>query len=99
MLFCLCYCSTKKRIIKVTERFKSVLFVAIVIIITIYAAGWSLHLFDIETPFTIVDNSFYLAIVFNILAAGAATFTLLLDFDFIERKKNCVPRYMKWVAT
>ena len=23
---------------------------------------------------------------------------LMLDFDFIERKKNHVPRYMEWVA-
>ena len=89
----------KARIVKVTERFRSVLFVAIAIIMTIYTASWTLHLFNIETPFTILDNSSYLAIAFNILAAGVAAFTLLLDFDFIERKKNHVPRYMEWVAT
>lgn len=89
----------KARIVKVTERFRSVLFVAIALIMTIYAGSWSLHFFNIETPFTILDNSSYLAIAFNILAAGVAAFTLLLDFDFIERKKNHVPRYMEWVAT
>lgn len=89
----------KARIVKVTDRFRSVLFVAITIIMTIYAVSWSLHLFNIATPFTILDSSSYLAIAFNVLAAGVAAFTLLLDFDFIERKKNHVPRYMEWVAT
>ncbi len=89
----------KSKIVKVTERFRSVLIVAISIIMTIYALSWTLHFFNIETPFTILDNSSYLAIGFNIIAAGVAAFTLMLDFDFIERKKNHVPRYMEWVAT
>ncbi|PCI09682.1 MAG: hypothetical protein COB73_05015 [Flavobacteriaceae bacterium] len=89
----------KSKIVKVTERFRSVLIVAISIISIIYALSWALHIFDIETPFTILDNSSYLAIGFNIIAAGIAAFTLMLDFDFIERKKNHVPKYMEWVAT
>ncbi|MDT0553532.1 Bax inhibitor-1/YccA family protein [Urechidicola vernalis] len=89
----------KSRIVKVTQRFKSVIFVSIAIIMTIYACSWTLHFFNIETPFAILDSSSYLAIAFNALAAGVAAFTLLLDFDFIERKKNHVPRYMEWVAT
>lgn len=89
----------KARIVKVTERFRTVLFVSIALIMTIYAISWTLLFIDIKTPFTILDNSSYLAIAFNILAAGVAAFALLLDFDFIERKKNHVPRYMEWVAT
>lgn len=89
----------KTKIVKVTERFRSVLVVAISIIMTIYALSWALHLFNIKTPFTILDKSSYLAIAFNTIAAGVAAFTLLLDFDFIERKKNHVPKYMEWVAT
>lgn len=89
----------KAKIVKVTERFRSVLVVAIGIIMTIYAMSWTLHFFNIETPFTLIDSSSYLSIGFNVIAAGVAAFTLLLDFDFIERKKNHVPRYMEWVAT
>jgi len=89
----------KSKIVKVTERFRSVLVVAISIIMTIYIFSWSLNLLNINTPFTILDNSSYLSIAFNIIAAGVAAFTLLLDFDFIERKKNHVPKYMEWVAT
>ncbi|MCF6280172.1 MAG: Bax inhibitor-1/YccA family protein [Flavobacteriaceae bacterium] len=89
----------KSKIVKVTGRFRSVLVVAISIIMTIYALSWALHFFNIKTPFTILDNSSYLAIAFNTIAAGVAAFTLLLDFDFIERKKNHVPKYMEWVAT
>ncbi|MFK5879605.1 MAG: Bax inhibitor-1/YccA family protein [Flavobacteriaceae bacterium] len=89
----------KSKIIKVTDRLRSVLIVAITIISVIYALSWALHFFNIETPFTILDSTSYLAIGFNIIAAGVAAFTLMLDFDFIERKKNHVPRYMEWVAT
>ncbi len=90
----------KSKIVKVTERFRSVLIVAIAIIMTIYAISWLLNTFNIELPFSSIDsNSSYLSIAFNTLAAGVAAFTLLLDFDFIERKKNHVPRYMEWVAT
>ncbi|AOW20511.1 Bax inhibitor-1/YccA family protein [Urechidicola croceus] len=89
----------KSKIVKVTDRFRSVLVVAISIIMTIYALSWSLNFFSIETPFTILDNSSYISIAFNVVAAGIAAFTLLLDFDFIERKKNHVPKYMEWVAT
>lgn len=90
----------KSKIVKVTERFRSVLIVAVAIIMSIYAISWTLNTFDISLPFsTLESNSSYLAIAFNTLAAGVAAFTLLLDFDFIERKKNHVPRYMEWVAT
>ncbi|GAB1307924.1 Bax inhibitor-1/YccA family protein [Urechidicola sp. KH5] len=89
----------KAKIVKVTERFRSVLVVAITIIMTIYAMSWTLRYFSIETPFTILDSTSYLSIGFNIIASGVAAFTLLLDFDFIERKKNHVPKYMEWVAT
>jgi len=89
----------KAKIVKVSGRFRSVLIVAIALIITIYALSWVLQLFNIKTPFTILGSSSYLAIAFNIIAAGIAAFTLLLDFDFIERKKNHVPKYMEWVAT
>ena len=89
----------KSRIVKVTERFRSVLFVAIALIMTIYAISWILRLFNIVTPFTILDTTSYLSVAFNIIAAAIAAFALLLDFDFIERKKNHVPKYMEWVAT
>jgi uncharacterized YccA/Bax inhibitor family protein len=90
----------KSKIVKVTERFRSVLIVAISIIMTIYAISWSLNTFDIQLPFTALEStSSYLTIAFNTIAAGVAAFTLLLDFDFIERKKNHVPKYMEWVAT
>jgi uncharacterized YccA/Bax inhibitor family protein len=39
------------------------------------------------------------AIVFNIIATIVASFTLLLDFDFIERKKNIAPKSSEWLAT
>ena len=89
----------KSKIIRVTEQFRSLLIVAISIIMSIYTVSWSLTYFNIDTPFSIIGSSSYLSIIFNTIGAGVAAFTLLLDFDFIERKKNHVPRYMEWVAT
>jgi uncharacterized YccA/Bax inhibitor family protein len=89
----------KVRIVQVTERFRSVLFVAIALIMTIYAISWALQLFKIVTPFTILDNTSYLSVAFNIIVAALAAFALILGFNFIERKKNHVPKYMEWVAT
>ncbi|MCK5815648.1 MAG: Bax inhibitor-1/YccA family protein [Flavobacteriaceae bacterium] len=89
----------KARLVQVSQRIKSALVVAVAIIITIYATSWTLQFINIETPFIILDNTSYLSIAFNIIAAGVVVFTLLLDFDFIERKKNHAPKYMEWVAT
>lgn len=86
----------KTHIIKVSERFQSVLILAISIIITIYLISYLLTLANIEISF-IWGTSWY-SILFNVLAVSIASFSLLLDFDFIERKKNHVPRYMEWVA-
>ncbi len=89
----------KLQIVKFSERFKSVVAVAISIIIGIYIMSWILQSFKITSPFLLADLKSYLLIVLNILISALATFTILLDFDFIERKKNHVPSYMEWVAT
>ena len=89
----------KSKIIRVTEQFKSLLIIAITIIMSIYTVSWFLTYLNLDTPFSFIGSTSYLSIIFNTIGAGVAAFTLLLDFDFIERKKNHVPRYMEWVAT
>lgn len=87
----------KARIIIVTKRFRSVIITSIITIITIYIINWILRIFDLSLPF--IWGTSWFAIGFNVIAALVASFSLLLDFDFIDRKLNKAPKYYEWVAT
>ena len=87
----------KARIVIVTKQFRSVIFTAITTIIFIYIINWILSIFDLSLPF--VWGTSWFAIGFNIIAAIVASFSLLLDFDFIDRKLYKAPKYYEWVAT
>jgi uncharacterized YccA/Bax inhibitor family protein len=87
----------KLRIVKVTKRFRSILYTAIMTIMVIYIIGFILRFFDITL--NIIYGSSWYAIGFTIIAACVAAFSLLLDFDFMDRKINKAPKYMEWVAT
>lgn len=87
----------KTKIVVVTKQFRSVIITAIITIMTIYFIQWILYFFGIHLPF--VWGTSWLAIGFNILAALVAAFSLLLDFDFIDRKLYKAPKYYEWVAT
>jgi len=87
----------KAKLVVVTKRFRSVIITAIMTIITIYIINWILHFFGLSLPF--VWGTSYLAIGFNIIAAIVAAFSLMLDFDFIDRKLHRAPKYYEWVAT
>ena len=87
----------KAHIIVVTRRFRSVIISAAITIFFIYIINWILMFFGIRLPF--IWGTSYLAIGFNIIAAIVASFSLLLDFDFIDRKLGKSPKYYEWVAT
>ena len=85
------------RIIKVTKRFRSVIISAAITILFIYIINWILSIFGLSLPF--VWGTSWFAIGFNIVAAIVASFSLLLDFDFIDRKVGRAPKYYEWVAS
>jgi len=87
----------KLRIVKVTKQFRSVIISATITIMVIYIISWILSFFGIST--TLIHGTSWFAIGFNIVAACVASLSLLLDFDFIERKIGRAPKYMEWVAT
>lgn len=87
----------KARIIVVTRRFRSVIISAAITIFFIYIINWILTFFGLSLPF--VWGTSWVAIAFNIVASIIASFSLLLDFDFIERKVGKAPKYYEWVAT
>jgi uncharacterized YccA/Bax inhibitor family protein len=63
----------------------------------IYIINWILSIFGLSLPF--VWGTSWFAIGFNVVAAIVASFSLLLDFDFIDRKVGRAPKYYEWVAT
>ncbi len=85
------------RIIVVPRRFRCVVISAAITILFIYIINWILTFFGLSLPF--VWGTSWFAIGFNIVAAIIASFSLLLDFDFIDRKVGKAPKYYEWVAT
>ena len=84
------------RLIKVTKRLRSVIITAATSIFVVYLISWILGFFGIRS---FIWGTSWTAIAFNIIAATVAAFTLLLDFDFIERHKNKASKYKEWMAT
>lgn len=85
------------RIIVVTKRLRTLIVTAAASIFVIYIVSWILSFFGIHNPF--IWGTSWIAIGFNVVAAIVASFTLLLDFDFIEKQKNRAPKYKEWLAT
>ncbi|MBT8252912.1 MAG: Bax inhibitor-1/YccA family protein [Bacteroidia bacterium] len=84
------------RLIVVTKKLRSVIVTSVASIFMVYIVSWILSFFGIRS---FIWGTSWVAIVFNIIAAIVASFTLLLDFDFIERKKNKAPKSLEWLAT
>ncbi|WP_179343452.1 Bax inhibitor-1/YccA family protein [Winogradskyella ursingii] len=84
------------RIIVVTKKLRSVIITVCASIMVVYLISWILSFFGIKSY---LWGTSWVAIVFNIVAAIAASFALLLDFDYIERYKNKAPKRKEWLAT
>jgi len=83
------------RIIKVTERLRSVIFVATASIAVFYLLTWILGFFGIHFAFLTTGSTF--GIVFSLAVIGIAALNLLLDFDMIERGSEMgEPKFMEW---
>jgi uncharacterized YccA/Bax inhibitor family protein len=84
------------RIIIVTKKLRSVIVVAAFSIMIVYIISFVLSLFGIKS---FIWGTSWVALVFNVIAAIVAAFTLLLDFDYIEKHKNKADKYKEWIAT
>ena len=84
------------KIIVVTKKLRSIIIVSTTSIMVVYLISFILSLFDIRS---FIWGTSWIAIVFNIIAVIVASFTLLLDFEYIERYKNKAPKYKEWLAT
>jgi uncharacterized YccA/Bax inhibitor family protein len=84
------------RIVKVTERLRSVIIIATVGILLVYLTSFVLGLFGVEMTFL---WSGPLAILISVGICIVAALNLLLDFDTIERGiTHRAPGWMSWVA-
>ncbi|MEH6534982.1 MAG: Bax inhibitor-1/YccA family protein [Psychroserpens sp.] len=84
------------RVIVVTKKLRSVIITSVVSVFVVYIISWVLGFFGIESY---IWGTSWFAIIFNCIVIIVASFSLLLDFDYIERYKNKAPKWKEWLAT
>lgn len=83
------------RIIKVTERFRSIIFTATAGIAIFYLIAMVLRMFSIDIAF--LHEGSALGIGFSLVVIAIAALNLIMDFDMIERGSEMgAPKYMEW---
>lgn len=83
------------RIIKVTERFRSIVFMATAGIAIFYVLAMVLRMFSIDIAF--LHEGSLLGIGFSLVVIAVAALNLMMDFDMIERGSEMgAPKYMEW---
>ena len=85
------------RIIRATERFKSVVFTATAGIALFYLVTWIVSLFGVQMDFMMVGNGSLLGIGISLFVVVIAALNLIMDFDMIEQGSEMgAPKYMEW---
>jgi uncharacterized YccA/Bax inhibitor family protein len=83
------------RIIKVTEKFRSIIFIATAGIAIFYLLSIVLSMFHVDIAF--IRQGSMLGIGFSLFVVVIASMNLLLDFDMIEKGVAAgAPKYMEW---
>jgi uncharacterized YccA/Bax inhibitor family protein len=75
----------RARIIKVTERFRTIVVSATIGIMVFYGVCFLVRLFAGSGSVSFLASASLLSIGFSVFVAGIAAMNLALDFDFIER--------------
>lgn len=82
-------------IIRVTHRFRMMVFSATSAICFVYCLSCTLSFFGVYMPY--IHDSGMIGIAFSFFVVGIASFNLLLDFDFIQKgQEHNAPKYMEW---
>jgi uncharacterized YccA/Bax inhibitor family protein len=83
------------RIIRATQRFKSIIFTATAGIAIFYLIAMVLRMFGIDIPF--LHEGSAIGIGFSVFVVAIAALNLILDFDMIETGSEMgAPKYMEW---
>jgi uncharacterized YccA/Bax inhibitor family protein len=84
------------KIIRATEKFKSIVITATVGIMILYMTVFLLRMFGFESlPF--LHEGSTIGIIFSLVVVAIASLNLILDFDMIEKGSEMgAPKYMEW---
>jgi uncharacterized YccA/Bax inhibitor family protein len=83
------------RVIRATQRFKSIIFTATLGIAIFYGLTLILGLFHIDVPF--MYDSSMLGIGLSLFVVAIAALNLIIDFDMIEKGAGSgAPKFMEW---
>jgi uncharacterized YccA/Bax inhibitor family protein len=83
------------RIIKATQRFRSIVFAATAGIAIFYLLTLVLGMFHVNIPF--MYDSSALGIGLSIFVVAIAALNLIIDFDMIEKGADMgAPKFMEW---
>ncbi|MBN8709088.1 MAG: hypothetical protein BGO12_08720 [Verrucomicrobia bacterium 61-8] len=86
------------RVIRVTQRLRSIIFAATAGIAIYYVIAMVMSLFGMQAP--MIWDTGWLGIGFSVFVVILAAFNLLLDFDLIEQGVAYgAPRYMEWYCS
>jgi uncharacterized YccA/Bax inhibitor family protein len=84
-------------IIKVTQRFRSVLFTATIGIGIFYLVTMVVRMFGVQMDFMMMGNGSLLGIGISLFVVIIAALNLIMDFDMIEQGAAMgAPKYMEW---
>lgn len=87
------------RIIRVTEKFKAVMSIAVISIGLFYLAKWVYFLITGNTFAAFTNASTPLGIGFSVVVVCIAALFLLINFDMIEKGVEMkAPKYMEWYS-
>jgi uncharacterized YccA/Bax inhibitor family protein len=87
------------RVIRVTDKFRSVITIATISIGVFYLIKWIASLAFGTTIGAFTNASTPLGIGFSVVVVCLAALNLLLDFDMIEKGAEAkAPKYMEWYA-
>lgn len=86
------------RVIRATEKFRSIVVLATISIAVFYLISFVLSFFNIYTPMSLNSTApFWLTIGLSVVIVIVAALNLILDFDFIERGSEYgAPKHMEW---
>lgn len=85
------------RIIRPTQRFKSVVFTATAGIMIFYLITTIVRLFGVQMDFMMMGNGSLLGIGISLFVVVIAALNLIIDFDMIEQGAEMgAPKYMEW---
>ncbi|NNT71220.1 Bax inhibitor-1/YccA family protein [Flavobacterium sp. IMCC34852] len=93
--FMVCFGLYKYGIVKVNDKFRSVVLAATLAIATYYLISWLLSMFTSFTP--VHHGNSMISIGISVFVIVIAALNLFLDFDQIEKGvEQKMPKYMEW---